>query len=298
MPWAAIYDRRLDTADPTRLQLCPGFQACLAADAKACDAACPVDPRQKRNYVCPLGFWGIRHEVEQPLKQVTPTPVGERPPELDVRAFSEAARIPVRPSADDGFVVYDAQVDPGAAHVTEIGTLLWGVKPVTDGYGFRDALETGAARAFYVLCHGEIDPHAPTAELCFRLAGPSGDVSLPASAVFDDGDYDPFLVFFNACDSSAITPEVAHTWMEKLQDLGAIGVIGTEVKVRTAFAKQVASAVFGSLREGHTLGRAFLDLRRARLRDALDPSGLLYSFHASADLHFHPTEGCGVCSAG
>ena len=40
------------------------------------------DKKRSRMTICPFGFWGFLHQIEQPLQQVTPTPSDKSPPEM------------------------------------------------------------------------------------------------------------------------------------------------------------------------------------------------------------------------
>jgi hypothetical protein len=289
MPWAAVYDRRIDTTPDAPHRLCTEWQAVVDPGA----SGCTCDP-QDGTIVCPWGFWGFRHEVEQPIKQIVGADAGTVPAELRRATFAEGTRVPIVPDRPSALVAFDPRVDPIGRHADVLGALL-GVAPTGHVEELKRRLEAGGSGVVYVLCHGvELDD-----DLALQYADEAGDVHpLPADAIWgDDADPTPFLAFLNACESAAVTPERAQRWMQALPALGAIGVVGTEVKVRATFATDVAEAVIRALHEGRTLGQAFLGLRRRLLRDSLDPSGLLYTYHASADLHLHPASGCPVCAA-
>ena len=70
-PWSLVYDH--DFIDGAGNTLCPEVEVALAAGATVDDlvalpcfvAECPH--RADSNVVCPSGFWGFRHIIEQPL---------------------------------------------------------------------------------------------------------------------------------------------------------------------------------------------------------------------------------------
>jgi CHAT domain len=319
IPWAALYDLPLDTGKGDEIKLCPVFTAQLAANRWSSDgtelvekhdllddppqcrrqAGCPLGDRKLRRLtICPLGFWGILHQVEQPLQQVTPTPVDQVPEELEYPGFNQTSFL-VRPGEEK--VRMAMGIYPGIPdaedHRLEIAALAPSTLEVSSNED-RDQvltmLEEGGYHVYYFYCHGQVEG----GEFKLKL-GPAASPGYIASA-----DLDPFeirwedqrqpLVILNGCETMALTPELIHGFLGKLRRVGALGIVGTEVKVWTQLARPLGRFVLKHVFEGTSLGEAFLEARKHLLRQ-YNPLGLVYTLHAPATLHLHDPAGCDWC---
>jgi hypothetical protein len=319
IPWAALYDLPLDTGKGDEIKLCPVFKDHLAASRWSSDgtelvekhdllddppqcraqAQCPLGDRKLRRVtICPLGFWGILHQVEQPLQQVTPTPVDQVPKELEYPGFNQTSFL-VR--AGDEKVRMAMGIYPGipdaGEHRLEIAALAPSILEL-DWKEDRDQVltmvEEGGYHFYYFYCHGQVEE----GEFKLKL-GPSASPGYIASA-----DLDPFevqwhdqrqpLVILNGCETMALTPELIHGFLGKLRRVGALGIVGTEVKVWTQLARPLGRFVLKRVFEGASLGEAFLGARKQLLRQC-NPLGLVYTLHAPATLHLHDPAGCDWC---
>jgi hypothetical protein len=321
IPWAALYSLPLDTGRQAEMELCAEFKAQLQANDWSADGTdlvdkkdllddpeecrsqthCPLADRQReRVTICPFGFWGIRHQVEQPLQQVTPTPLDQVPEELKDPAFNQSSFLM---RAAGGKVRMAMGIDrdiPGAAeHSEEMPTLDPGNRLDVVCQEERDQvmalLEEGGYHFYYFYCHGEVD----NGEFKLKL-GPTASPGFIASADLHPryirwSDQQPFVVL-NGCETMALTPELIHGFLEKLRRLGALGIVGTEIKVWTQLARPLGRTVVRHLLAGRSVGEAFLEARRHLLRQ-YNPLGLVYTLHAPATLHLHdPGEGaCAWC---
>src|SRR5690606_39245277 len=83
------------------LRLCPVFRAELEGhwpdetgqyraqadwldnpDGCRANPRCPLNVKDEVLTICPMGFWGLRHQISQPLQAVQPAPSGQVPQEL------------------------------------------------------------------------------------------------------------------------------------------------------------------------------------------------------------------------
>jgi hypothetical protein len=300
VPWAACYDYGLDPAQPESGQIvCPVFSAQARAghdrldDPAGCraQADCPLNtPGAEQRVVCPFGFWGVRHQIEQPLHHVPVIATGPNgqaklpPVEAVVHGFRETGgRLRV---ACGRYQFADAETHPDelkstldldvASHTGEIMTLI-------------KAAGTGIV---YFFCHGLV----VNGEVVLQVGSATSAENIGADTLdvaFEWAQPQP-LVFLNGCDTVAFSAEAINDLTTAFRVWGAAGVIGTEFSVPRALARTVGSEILERLARGATVGQAFLAVRRALLRK-MNPLALAYSAYASAWLHYAPTAGCPQC---
>jgi hypothetical protein len=319
-PWSGLYSYDLEVDNEDQLKLCPVFKGWLGQntwqdrthpehvadfldDPQACRARvdCPLGTAEAGKHVCPFGFWGFMHQVEQPLQLVQPTPVNEVPQEVQDPGYESGARILVHPGEQVrlGMGVY-AGFRELAEHQQDLRRLadpaVLALESSENPDQVKRMLTEGGRHLLYFFCHGE------SSEGVFRLrVGTPDSPGLISSAGLNPlriewPEQPRTLVFLNGCESMAITPELVHGFMGKLRMLGASGVIGVEIKNWSAFAAAFAERLLEDLLDGRTAGEAFLNTRRIFLRQG-NPLGLVYSLNAPAFLHLHQASGCAVCAA-
>jgi hypothetical protein len=306
IPWAALYDLYLDTSAP--LALCDVFKQQfvggqdLLDDPDACraQADCPLRD-DDGSTVCPFGFWGFLHQVEQPLQQVTPTTADRVPPELVSEGYEQSCLIEC---ASDGqvelAVAYYPRLPGVEQHLNQLQALAGRGRVQVRAEDEREKvvkemLRLGGSHLYYFYCHGEAKGHLMRLKL-----GPADQPGYLAAADLDPGwrlnwrDKPHPLVILNACETVAMVPERVGELMGQLRFLGSGGVVGTEIEVRTELASEVGTRLVRGIVDGLSVGEAFLDLRRELLRE-YNPLGLAYTYHAPATLHLHTPEGCAWC---
>ena len=324
LPWAALYDLWLETSRPEAVHLCPVFKAQVAANdlspnpeapaqpyrdsldnMRACRSLpdCPLKGPDARTTVCPFGFWGFIHEIEQPLQAIKPTPVDQAPAELQApktaSCTGQTARI-LRPSGQPVHIaaaVY-AGITNAAEHMDDLrqagppGSV--DLELSTDRAQVLQSLMQGNEQLYYFYSHGVIRENE------FRLMiGPSGQPAYLAATDIDtrvvqwcDGPHP--LVVLNGCETMRLTPELIHGFLGLLHRMGASGVVGSEIPVNSLLARTVGGMLVRRLLQGFSVGESFLDIRRELLRQG-NPLGLAYSYYASAALHLHDPGGCAWC---
>ncbi len=302
IPWAACYDYDLDPAQPAAGQsVCSTFSKQARAgqdwldDPAGCraQADCPLNiPGAEKSVVCPFGFWGIRHQIEQPLHAVpatTTSPKGQAElGEVETVAHGSMdfnGRIRV---ACGRFQFADAETHPEE------------LKPALDvnvASRLSDVIaliEKDGTSLIYFFCHGD------TVEGDFVLQVGS------AAAVENIGPdtlgtrfkwtQPQPLVFLNGCDTVAFNAEAINELTAAFRRWGAAGVIGSEFAVPRPLARTVGADILRRLAGGEMVGQAFLAVRRTLFRK-MNPLALAYSAYASAWLHYAPTPACAQCRA-
>lgn len=291
VPWAALYRLPLDPAlAPEALAVCPVFLADLERnrwedggvvaigdrldqpEACAADPACPLkDPARRKRTVCPFGFLGVSHELAQPLRHRPPgsTPPAPADPDIPVGA----GPIPM-------FVASNPDLPEVQSHVDALRALREGALAVTadaDRDRVLAALEPPATPLVYFYCHCVAEGPSVALELG---PGASGAATIEPASVDVTAPWPSApLVVLNACESLETSPERIGSFLTLFRQVGARGVVGTEVAVWASLARRVGLRVVEGLVDGQRLGATFLALRREMLRE-LNPLGLAYTFYA------------------
>ncbi len=89
---------------------------------------------------------------------------------------------------------------------------------------------------------------------------------------------------------------MVHGLLDRLHELGASGVVGTEIQVYPSLAYPFGLALIERVLNGDSLGEAFLAERKELLRK-FSPLGLAYTYYAAAGLHIHVEGSCAWCTA-
>jgi hypothetical protein len=291
-PWALIYDYPHSLASawvPCEL-LRDG--TALSAALSSYQTACPFAERHALNTLCPYGFWGFRHLIEQPPSVV--------------RGLLQTA-IPVPRGAQAAAVrSLDLDLTLSATHLEDLERCLGPQFKIADcdsQADFVTALGSPALPLIYFYCHGKtallgskgVDLAVPYLEIGDGEVLGAGDLSAWA----EDGQWDPErwqavppLVFINGCHTAALSPEQLVTFVDAFAGVEAAGVVGTEIAVAQPVAGRFAELFYQHLTTspgGLPVGQA---LRRARL-DLLakgNVAGLAYTAFCSMDLALNAGE--------
>jgi hypothetical protein len=325
-PWAALYYLDIDTGE--ELRLCSVFAAQLAAnrwyegldrlrekadlldEPSRCrqQAECPLQNPEERHVVCPFGFWGFVHQIEQPLQQVKPVPGDRLPAELAGSDFTQNSLLPRRTPVHLALGLFEDEELQTDAHVRELEGLRQGRKlelapqkaARTNRQDLIAMMERGGQQVYYFYCHGVFEDGEEEED--------GGDFSLKVGTADHVGYIGPDnlsrvhwkpdapLVMLNGCETLALLPERIHDFLLTLRKLGASGVVGTEIEVFPGFARPFGLQVLREVLDGASLGEAFLSARLHLLRQ-YNPLGLAYSFYAPGTLHLHDPQSCAWCKA-
>jgi hypothetical protein len=275
-PWALVYDIGLEEGNPR------AHHPCRIVDAMPSPAPprCPYETEHRLNTLCPYGFWGMRHLVEQPPSlegsRSMPTRIGGARP--SVMAVGVGSRL-----------------DTGLAelHLRRLAALrpLIEARSCTGRASFFRALAQPDLPLVYLYCHGrrEVVPGAvqpvPYLELGDReRLFPSDLTALHDFEWPEDhwADTSP-LVFINSCHSAEITPSSLAQFVDAFCGIYAGGVIGVETVVEQSLAGRVAETFWSSFGAGFTVGESLKRVKLDLLGDG-DLFGLAYTAYCSTDL--------------
>jgi hypothetical protein len=322
VPWAALYANYLDINSSEPKTLCGIFKKQLAEnkwttngksspvlskkhdlldDPKACrsQSSCPLNGEQRDITICPFGFWGFMHQIEQPLQQVNPTAIDTVPAELKNYNFGQTSFLTRSGKEQFKVAVGAYEGIPGAKDHSEDIKKIKGSRMDLAYRENRDQIMTvltdGGQHVYYFYCHGESDKVHKVFKLKVGKAGKAGFIESADLGKIKWLMPKPLFVM-NGCDSMAITPDETHGFLTTLKWLGASGIVGTEIKVWTQLARPVGLQLLSYLLDGKSIGEAFLEMRKYMLRQ-LNPLGLAYSYYSPATLHFHDPVKCEWCAS-
>ena len=278
VPWAALYDRPVNV----QASLCALFETELLAGRDLLDepaqcharSECPLRRGDRGNLtLCPFGFWGLRREIEQSDSVESST----TPRELRTRVVD-------RDSKQIRLAFISWPFASKERHLAELKERPMAVTEAPNPETALQVLAKGDEDVLYFFCHGGVDKNG----MFSLFVGPSKamDEKSQIAPYFLRGEsrVNAPLVFLNGCDTMG--PAALASFVRTLRHMGAAAVIGTEIPVDTALARRVAQLVLDGMLAGQTLGRAFLNMRKAMLR-RLSPLGLAYAFDGPAELVLH-----------
>jgi hypothetical protein len=283
-PWALVYDIPLLHYEQARL--CPLVQkwdevkTLIAASTRRC----PYENQHTQgNTLCPFGFWGIKHVIEQPPSM----PEGRALP-LQIQAAHNPAELVVGFSLQLNEKQTMDHLDELKAHFK--------VLPYHSLKQIPDALKP-SVEIVYFYCHGgramvpgtgQATPYLEVGVGGENEQFQPGDVTAWRMTVWPPDHWRETspLVFLNGCHTTELTPELLVNFVDGFTRASAAGVIGTEITVLQPLASEAAAQFFSHFqRDNMNVGQALQQMRMHFLMKG-NLLGLAYTPYCSADLHF------------
>jgi hypothetical protein len=281
-PWALVYDIPLEPGNPSAWAYCSVVDEWDPHDEPPEEASdrCPYEAGHRLNVLCPFGFWGVHHVIEQPPSM----PSGRTLP-VTVKVDAPPPHIVVGLSQTLDFRLT-------AAHMDRLEQCL-------QGYSFERAetrakvqsgLSDPGLEFVYFYCHGARSDIAGAApQPCLEVGNGERLTPSDIGAWFDalwPADHwrvtSP-LVFINGCHTAEITPRTLVQFVDAFAGVFAAGVIGTEIAVHQQVAGEAAEEFWRRLQAGASVGEALRGMRVHLLRKN-NLIGLAYTAYCSADL--------------
>lgn len=274
-PWALVYDKPLVRSDGN--VVCPETLKALAKggvegflDSHPCFAAgCPH--ADDNNVICPSGFWGFKHVIEQPLPVPAEGATGEAGEiELEIKAAGKIAMLMA--------VSRDLQMlNEHKAEVINLPHLAIDYRD--DKMGIGKALQRTDLQIVYFFCHGGRKGAS------VWLGVGKGEKLYPTDLhgwKVNWGTCHP-LVILNGCQTVGITPDDLLDFNRRLARSRAAGIIGTEVSIHESLARHFAIGLFAGLIRGARMGE-IMRSHRLQLLERYNPLGLVYTLYCHAGL--------------
>ncbi len=299
-PWAAVYSHGL-TGNTANWRYCDVIATEWPNGRRTGPPAksCPFEqtPGDHKNTICPYGFWGLKHVVEQPLA-VGRTRDGKftlKNAATEILASGEI-RLAIATTRD---AALDAQAitkhfeylgaRPGVSVVPNIADTL------------NDTLKVvQEPEIIYFLCHGEFDTVEDKPYIGIGPKNGGRDYRIYTTTFSEWGlnvappNLDRWatrrpLVVINGCHTSDLSPGDVLTFVGTLSKLNAGGVIGTEVSVQLPVALEVARLMFEKLlpangKAGQQVGETMRQVRW-ELANKGNLLGLAYTAYCMSSLH-------------
>jgi hypothetical protein len=320
IPWALVYDRPVSdrqlVADPlnpaapprpvTRA-LCRAALPALDGSVQCGGVGCLLHPAENQRrqtggeplvceetVICPQRFWGFRVPIEVPVQQMQGVG-GKAPPSIRTQIASAKPLVFVaalNPNLDRR-LLGDAQDGTHGRNLRDLvarASARYVPPPRDDRGAVIDLLATEQPDVVYLYCHGVTGAKSASG----RRIGDSLDfgrghdgvvADLVESSDFNGKDWTHGpLVFLNGCSTVGFKSYAPSTFIKKfIQGRKASAVIGTEVTVWEALAREFAETYFGAMLATRQPGQSLLIARRALMAKD-NPLGLVYTLYGSIDL--------------
>ncbi|MFF3737951.1 CHAT domain-containing protein [Streptomyces sp. NPDC002566] len=279
-PWALVYD--IPVVRGSRWVHCKqGLNRKLPLGTRECPGA---DGHQL-NTLCPFGFWGYRHIIEQPPSR------------------SEGQRLALVAGSGEGDPAMTAALSTALdfeeteRHVTDLHRRFGGrLTDHTAKEALFDAL-VDAPDCLYFYCHGREPQKGREAPGHTVLEIGKEDRIVPSDLRALDNSWASWrdvspLVFLNGCHTVDSGPATWLSYADAFTDLHASGVVGTEISVAQTLASEVAQLFWQDMLDRGSVGSALHSVR-ITLLNKRNLLGLAYTAYCSSSLTLRPTAAAG-----
>jgi hypothetical protein len=279
-PWALIYDLPIDKSMIN--EVCQAFNnpngQVMSFNKCKEQIGCRYKTLQNKSIystvICPYGFWGFKHIIEQPTQYGGKKAFDNLVPEIKTHGHSVYEML-VASSLNS----YDG------GHLSDIANNYHFKRLGDSKQHIVDVIRNPPGpHIVYFYCHGEYDDKNNPYLIV------ENNIQLSPSDLyrwsFDRADSHA-LVFINGCHTLDLDPGKLSELMEPLVKAKAAGIIGTEITVYTTLANEFARGFFkrflSSNGNEHMVGAIIKELR-LELLAKYNPLGLVYTPYCSADL--------------
>lgn len=313
-PWAILYAYPMVLAEQDKWRMCDiideewseeGIRLVPRSEEEAKTRhVCPYHFKDWHagNIICPYGFWGLKHIIEQP-----PSVLVKKDGEWKLRDADKYIHVGSPLNLAVG-VTRDQSLNGSRIdkHLTTLANI-YGVQfrpspPAEDWNGVRTMLTS--PEIVYFLCHDEYDLNQKKPflsiglrddEAMHKVYPDSLDAwsRIPNGPDLDEWDKHHPLIFINGCHTADLRPGQVLNFVTSFIAMGASGVIGTEVSILLPVATEVAETLFSKLIRKTTdnmeslprmsVGQALYEIRWD-LTNKGNLLGLAYTLYGLADL--------------
>jgi hypothetical protein len=291
-PWGLIYQYPLPEPNDDDLWFCKVMNEWSDDGKRTAPLAtsCPFKDESwhLENIVCPYGFWGLNHIIEQPLSALRKLDdgtytLGETPDKI---GFGSSLDLSMG-------VTHDLEQADLKAHISRLGQIqkmrIHPPDPADDMDKVRAMLKSTSI--VYFLCHGEYDAQEQEPYLGIGLRDSNRVHRIYPKTLHGwarTNDFNAWhdrhpLVFINGCHTANLKPGEVLNFVTAFNFAGASGVIGTEVAVILPVATEISESLFSKIASGISVGQAMREVRW-ELANKGNVLGLAYTLYCLADL--------------
>jgi hypothetical protein len=280
-PWMLLYDIPLES-NRDKYKVCKildHWEEGLFLSSEPLSKCPYASEHAEENFICPFGFWGFRHNIEQP-------------------PATQNNNLPILIQAGDPLqIVVCRSIDLDKKLSTDH---LKGIEKALPGFTVLEARSRDSVRAsltnpaieiVYFYCHGrrEKGPSGKTTKAYLEVGkgeqiNPEDITTWHLAWSKDPGHWKTTpLVFVNGCHTMELTPESLVNFADAFSSANAGGVIGTEITIDQRVANEAAEQFLLHFGSKKPVGEA---LHRMRLHflEKGNLLGLAYTAYCSADL--------------
>jgi CHAT domain len=272
-PWGLVYDKLL--VEDRSNTVCDRFLSDIArpdGDFDCLSSGCPN--ADDYNVICPSGFWGYRHVVEQPpsIAEDEKTPGRDLPMCIDLHG--------------DPTVIMGVSLElefPEAHYKQLSGVGSYRIELARDKGSIVKALLSKPARNLvYFYCHGGSEDGKAFLGIGNKQRLLTGDLigcglSWPESHP---------LVFINGCRTAELSPDDLLTFITTFAYCQAAGVIGAEITIPESLAREFATHFFTAMLQPNVSVGEVIRRERLSLLKKYNLLGLAYTPFCHSSLHF------------
>jgi len=299
-PWALLYSHPL-TGEPQTWKYCSIIDEQWAGGRRsgAPLGRCPYHQEESDhdNVICPLGFWGLQHIIEQPLSALVQSD-GSFTLANAISTINAGPKVNValaRTSDSTMTTIVDAHLAQLA-----LDTSVQYSPPTGATTATAAAAVFQVSELIYILCHGNYDALRAEPYLGIGASDSSYEHRIYPTTLQNWGTKSKAptlsswpkkrpLVFVNGCHTCDLLPGQMLNIVSALNSVGAGGVVGTEVSVQLPVAVEMANSLFRYLLPSpqQGVGEA-LHSARWDLANKGNLLGLAYTAYCMADLKIIP----------
>lgn len=274
-PWALVYDHALVEGNA---KFCPQFTADFNANQPLSAQTCLANGckyRGQLDVVCPSGFWGFKHLIEQPLS------VG------DGSAAGGVAELPreikADPAGDIGaLMMVSRDLKQVAAHERELlsgNSFRFRVEDTKYEMGKLMGAHPLDSKVLYFYCHGG----RANARTWLGIGQGERLLASDLGAWEINWSESHPLVFINGCHTADVTPDDLLSFNKAFAWCRAAGVIGTEINIPENLGRAFACGFMPLFAAGAPVGEALRQQRLSLLQRG-NLLGLAYTPYCSSQL--------------
>jgi hypothetical protein len=294
-PWALLYDIPLPGYRTGNLHWCDVLKEEWsnpdAVRTKDMEECCPHQDKHRSNTLCPYGFWGLKHHIEQPINPVNQTEEASgglmQHKVLEAICINNTLNLSVGVTRDQ--LLNSADITTHLDHLKQAAAFV-PIGGADDKTKVLQMLES--SDLVYFLCHGMYDSKVKQPYLG---VGPNDKDD--EHRIYPDDLVDwaqpfqgrlwkdrPPLVFINGCHTSNLKPDEVLNFVSAFGICGASGVIGTEVSVQLPLAIEIAEGLLSRLIAGISVSHALRQVRWELVNKG-NLLGLAYTPYCMTNLH-------------